>query len=231
MNICDEETRTCADSGQTGAAIYDSFVPVVKERRDGQGFPRMLWFVESDGKITNDPLGFIDAVAYSEPEKGTAVFFAADEIAYDGFVADWIMYWARVAMDYCFDRESEAHLDQAEIMARMVLALLAEFGRTFIHEVGHGYQGAGGHCKTYACCFDVAAENSLCGVRATLGLADPPYYLCDGDSIVWQSANPCGQGTYPMLCDVGALRTSGRLLFHRRDLSCLSERVLGGVLS
>ena len=51
----------------------------------------------------------------------------------------------------------------------------------------------------------MAAENWLCGVRATLGLADPPYYLCDGDSIVWKSANPCGEGTYPMLCDLGAL--------------------------
>ncbi len=125
VNICDEETRTCADSREAGTAIFDSFLPVFEETRDARGNPRMLWFCEVDGKNQDSPLGFNGANGYSAPDAGTAVFFAADEVAYDGFLADWIMYWARVAMDYCFDRESEAHLDQAEIMARMVLALLA----------------------------------------------------------------------------------------------------------
>lgn len=99
----------------------------------------------------------------------------ATRIAFRGFVADYLMYWARVALDYGLEKGSWTHLEQASLIARFVLGTALYQAHTLVHELAHVFNDTGGHCNA-GCCMYVAADALACAVRADLGIPQGPSY-------------------------------------------------------
>lgn len=126
---------------------------------------------------------------------GFGIRVHASLLAYQGFIADFLMWWARCAMDYANEKGSLPHLKAASELARFVLFRISTWSKTFIHELGHCYLG-GGHCDPHRCCFDIAAERWHCKVIAKLGLPRAntiyPVFSSDTASGNEPRADSCG---------------------------------------
>ncbi|MFT5582472.1 MAG: hypothetical protein ACI9VR_000048 [Cognaticolwellia sp.] len=90
-------------------------------------------------------------------------------VAFDACVADQILFWARMSLDYGRQTYSFSHLRGAEYIGRYALRMIAGSGRTLIHEMGHSFMGQGCHCP-WNCCFEIAAQRWLCKTMGQNGL-------------------------------------------------------------
>jgi len=127
---------------------------------------------------------------------GFGIRLHASMLAYQGFIPDFLMWWARCAMDYANEEGSLPHLEAASELARFVLYRISIWSRDLIHELGHCYLGAG-HCDPHLCCFDIAAERWHCKVIAKLGLPRAnsvwPVYSSENASANDPRAYTCGR--------------------------------------
>jgi hypothetical protein len=151
----------------------------------------------------------------------------ASELAFQGSVCDWYLFWARAAYDYGrylagqgLTGRADAAYTAAHRWGRYVLGILAYNARHWIHEFGHAwlqgsdktYGSAGGHCG-YNCCNDVVADYWLCKVRGHLGLPRGEYEAEEGDDFAkryasWRTDDgSCGTDNASAMrvwsCDVG----------------------------
>jgi hypothetical protein len=102
-------------------------------------------------------------------------------LAFSGYVADRILFYARMAKDYAFTGAPDGatwleFVNYALQLGRYSMRVIADWSRLLIHELGHVYMGEGGHCSVH-CCMDVAANRWLCKFRGEHGI--PTY--ADGD--------------------------------------------------
>jgi len=105
-------------------------------------------------------------------------------LAFDGVRCDYALFLARLAYDYAMENPilNVDYALSAIRLASFALRVIANWGRLFIHELGHTYCGRG-HCN-WDCCFDTASYAWLCKVRGLLGLpgtTDWPTYVGDTD--------------------------------------------------
>ncbi len=136
-----------------------------------------------------------------------AVHVPANRLAFKGYVHDFSLFWARVALQHAFDRDDTSFLLGAHVYARGALTELVDYGRILIHEMGHLFIGFGGHCECVkselpcACCFDIAAERWKCRVASRLGLPNG-FWQCGADPLTVSHANPCGGegAAYGLIC-------------------------------
>lgn len=97
-------------------------------------------------------------------------------LAWYGFVCDYILYLARMALDYAQDPLGAPAGDRAEYrrkafeLSRYALRIIVDQGRLVIHELGHVHNGWGGHCSRGNCCFDLAGHRWRCALTALMGL-------------------------------------------------------------
>jgi hypothetical protein len=90
-------------------------------------------------------------------------------------VADWALYQARMALDFYRAGEgSVRYLAVGRRLARYAVRLMAQWGRSLVHEFGHHYIGVSGHCE-FGTCFDMAARNWMWHVVGELGLPIGSY--------------------------------------------------------
>lgn len=144
-------------------------------------------------------------------------------LASEAWVADHIMFQARMARDFglyllyeCLDSRGLDYLDKARYLGRYALRLFANHAGLIIHELGHVYLGSG-HCE-HDCCFDVAADNWACKVRGRLGLpmnAHSPWNAGDYDEstrFVRDDHDGCGSsgtGYTVWSCDIAEVGVDG----------------------
>jgi hypothetical protein len=185
---CDDPFRPDGDTACTGLAWDDWTL-------EWQASERCF---TSDGSSTGECERPDTAAAGSDCaihafHKDFAVNLHASELAYQGAVCDYVMFLARLALDYAdwltMQGEMTSRVDSykatADLLGRYVLIVLAYNGRHWIHEIGHAWLGssaptydtddftwAGPHCE-FNCCNDVVADNWWCKVRGWMGL---PYY-------------------------------------------------------
>lgn len=95
-----------------------------------------------------------------------------------GAVCDYILFLARLAMDYALSGALEfwdalALLVDASRLARYALRVISGFSELLVHEIGHVYAG-GNHCDSGSgnnlACMEIAARQWGCKVRGVLGL-------------------------------------------------------------
>lgn len=164
-----------------------------------------------------------EAALWEEPEArwlgladvdAGAVQLPANRLAFRGYVLDFSLFWARVALDYGYTHGRWDAWHGAWVYARGALADLVEYGRMLIHEMGHLHMGVEGHCGPIkrdaiapGCCFDIAAEHWKCRVASIIGLPDLSTFSCQPDPLVHSLHNPCGgEGDgYALVCDRGTL--------------------------
>jgi len=87
---------------------------------------------------------------------------------FGGFLADRLLFDARMCLDYFSASGDKAVLDSGYRFARFAVAPMVQLGQIAVHEIGHVFVGSG-HC-IHGCCFDYAAGVWACGVRGALGL-------------------------------------------------------------
>ncbi len=152
-----------------------------------------------------------DWLGYATINSG-AVAVPANRLTFRGYQLDFTLFWARVALDYAYQFLRWDFLFGAWVYARGALSEMVEYGRTWVHELGHVHMGQGGHCEgteglETRCCFDIAAEHWKCRVASTLGLPDLSTLSCTPDPLTHSLRNPCGgEGDeYPLVCDRVAL--------------------------
>ncbi len=100
-------------------------------------------------------------------------------LAWEGFLCDYLMFLARLSLDYArsiSDTATASHvasiMDSARRFARFALRIIVQDAGLHIHEYGHVYADKG-HCESANdCCFEFAAHVFRCGVIQALGL--PP---------------------------------------------------------
>jgi len=111
------------------------------------------------------------------------VIFHPSWLWYDGALVDFLLYWARVALDYADHvGGSPLHEDAAFRIGRFVLRRFVRWGTHVIHEVGHVFCG-GSHCDRNSCYMDHMYERFECAARARLGLYVSPLELRAGAEI------------------------------------------------
>ncbi len=137
--------------------------------------------------------------AASASPTGFAVRLPAVRIAWEGFVLDYAISWARVALQYALEEGDVAAFVSAWKLARAGAARLPRLGRLLIHEIGHVFMGTGGHCvcdtsPSCGCCFDMAAEAWVARVQARLGLPDSDTFVCS-TTLLSQHSDSWGCGT------------------------------------
>ena len=129
-------------------------------------------------------------------------------LAFFGYVADYQLFLARMALDVGIQKfwenlwdgdisEALDYFTDAQRLARYALGLMLEHANTVIHEMGHAYLG-GGHCE-HNCCFEVIAEHWECKVRGLLGLAHQTYTTrgssdWQADEAFFHQTAKCGKG-------------------------------------
>lgn len=97
-------------------------------------------------------------------------------LSWYGYVCDYILYLARMALDYAQDplgapaSDRAGYRAKAAELSRYALRIMADQGRLLIHELGHVHNGSGGHCSRGNCCFDLAGHRWRCALSAILGL-------------------------------------------------------------
>lgn len=159
----------------------------------------------------------------------------ASELAYQGAVCDYVMYLARMALDYSRALSSSGapaatvaeYRDAADKLSRYALVVLAYNGRHWLHEIGHAWLGtsegtydtddrlwSGAHCQ-FNCCNDVVADNWWCKVRGWLGLPLYNYESYGSDdydptasTVDGDESDACSDDEYAVRiwsCDVVAL--------------------------
>lgn len=77
------------------------------------------------------------------------------------------LHLARLALAYAME-EDITYILPAIRLARFALRVIASWGATLIHEIGHTWLG-GGHCR-WECCFEHAERGWLCNAVSLLGL-------------------------------------------------------------
>lgn len=96
------------------------------------------------------------------------------DLHFRGAVCDYILFLARLAMDYAFNGDLEwedslSLLVDAAHLARYALRIISAFSEMLIHEMGHLYVGESGHCSQNSC-MSISGSQWGCKVRGTLGL-------------------------------------------------------------
>jgi len=152
-----------------------------------------------------------DSFRLGRPDTGQPTAYVTDRtmsvtqhpavLAFDGYSIDFILYLARMALDYArdpevglSDAEADAFRQAASELGRYALRILADRGALLIHELGHAWMG-GGHCR-HDCCFELAARRWTCAVCALYGL---PIQWASTVAATWASAaNGGGHG-----CTIG----------------------------
>ncbi|MCK6523130.1 hypothetical protein L6R49_17045, partial [Myxococcota bacterium] len=145
--------------------------------------PEVLPDGASDGSVER-----CGSLAYASASSWQVNFHAVT-VAWWGMVADFLLFYARMALDYVRDgRGGQEYIDDVAVpLARQVLTMLSDTGWLLIHEIGHIYMGKGtGHCNT-ECCFETASRRWQCKVRGALGLYNSGVYL-DHMSPGWLSS-------------------------------------------
>ena len=155
---------------------------------DDEGFPRPV----GDLRVYEWDSGTGVVVLSAEPEgihdpnsgvdfKGIgqdfSIFLPAINLAFDAYRCDYTMFLARLALDFAQENAAALSVDQhaaylmeGRRLAQHAVAILADWGRLFIHELGHTYLGPG-HCSPWGNCFERAAQRWLCKVKGELGLS------------------------------------------------------------
>jgi len=174
----------CTDA-EISYACDDGFLPVASSSAAAnpgldwsKAFP--LTMGPDDYLVAPDP-----TFPLGRPNVGRPIAYVADGtmsvtqhpalLAFDGYSIDFILYLARMALDYARDPEvglgdsaADDFRQAASELARYALRILVDRGRLLIHELGHAWLG-GGHCS-HDCCFDLSAARWECAVTALLGL-------------------------------------------------------------
>lgn len=187
-----------------------------------------LW-LEERGCFTGDPsdTSTCRGAPHSSSASATGGRFNVNlhpvELAFDGWLIDQIMFYARMARDFGLyllhtlkSTDGLAYLSAAKCIARYALRLMARWGQLIIHELGHVYLGSG-HCK-HNCCFDVAADSWWCKVLGKLGLPAYSYQPFGGNDYSQESAvqydleDGCGrESAYTSwICDVKDVGAAGQ---------------------
>lgn len=145
------------------------------------------WSARSSGPSNyqcKEPGSGCSTYAHAEAECFSIVFHPNRQ-SFSGFLCDWILALARMAMDRALSALKEGGLSLSEVvdyftaasrLGRYALRAIAELSRLYIHEMGHVLIGVPApHCD-YNCCMDVAAYGWLCQVRGRLGLPREAFY-------------------------------------------------------
>jgi hypothetical protein len=143
---------------------------------------------------------------------GFAVHYHGIDLAYTAFIVDWLLFVARVAIDFGdwlgnVDRyDGRSRFDYhglADDLGRYALCAVAERGKLFIHELGHAWLG-GGHCE-HRCCFEIAALHWRCRVSGLLGLPHGALYSTwgDDDEPTYTTSSECKDSGCPGAADLG----------------------------
>ena len=162
---CGAQSRSCGDGFNPGKC-------------DGLGWDDWTrWFDGDDWMWRFDT---VDALGAQAPEGSCAATMYAGGAAWPivaqagdlsalGMVADWVLYQARMALDFYRAGEGgPAYLAVGQRLARYALRLMAHWGGLLIHESGHLYL-TGDHCP-FGACMDIAREHWLWKVVGCLGL-------------------------------------------------------------
>lgn len=121
------------------------------------------------------------------PPKQFAVNLPANVVAFRAYALDFSLFWARTALQYCYEEADIPAMASAVVYARAAQVRVVSQLGTIVHELGHLQFGVGGHCirgdgdddrRSPQCYFDIAASHFSCGIRARLGLPDGEYYSC-----------------------------------------------------
>jgi hypothetical protein len=161
----------------------------------------------------------------------------ASGLAFLTKVADFVLFYARIAWEYGLYLWRESSPGYGEYftvsltLARYVLAVLLEECREMVHEMGHGYFKGGGHSK-WDCSFCVAARSFQCKVTGALGLPYVPnerYLLSTkGTGVRLNKAATCsrdGDKTvyYGYACDIEHYGLAGSDAYYCATTTCEKE--------
>ena len=201
------EFRGEKGDGWYGGQFDDWSAELVRYKLYGDAY--WLW-EESDTGSREGPATDPPASAYPS---AFAVRIPAVRLAWEGFILDFAMYWARAALQHSFEAGSLADLATAWGFARAGLARLLPLGDLLVHECGHLYMGVGGHCSCKVspdcdCCFDMAASAWQCRTRARLGLPSGSLLSCVAGAVSFVGVKrACGTDDgktsyYPFTCEI-----------------------------
>lgn len=207
VQTCDDpapnDCHGYAPDGQWWGGQFDDWDATL-QRYPLFGEPSWLWTEASTGSRTQ---GVSTSALASATMSAFAVNIPATRLAFDGFIADWLMYWARAALQFALEAGSWSHLSAAWGLARGVLARMTALGNTVIHELGHLYMGVDGHCDcedappdhNCRCCFDMAAQAWQVRLQARLGLPATPTFTCSPAALSFTETewNCSTGGVYP----------------------------------
>jgi hypothetical protein len=213
-----ERAMDCAAAGDTPDAFGTAFDDW-SQRLDAsfQGVADGQWKTVFELRVDSGRAASWDQPAaswlgYAQTDGGV-MLVAANRIAFRGYQLDFTMFWARVALQYAYERGDWKAWYGSWVYTRAALSNMVEYGRLWVHEMGHLHMGQGGHCSgevrvprlDTACCFDIAAEAWKCRVASRLGLANLENLVYAGDPAYSSPANPCGGGAehdaYPLRCN------------------------------
>ncbi len=224
---CDRDLRgvTCEDGFNTAdpgcdGAPYDTFL-------DDKGWDTTenCW----NGQVSGTgQCALPDSMCGSDGRAAIAdsnfmVIMQVVHLAWRGWLCDFLLWWARIGLDYALYLYSlpdtgstrikaSTTLKRAQQLARYALRTIAAHASTIIHEMGHVKAGSG-HCD-HNCCMNVAREPWLCKVRAHLGLPQQELTLRSPDdynntSYIEDLAASCTDGDYEWMCDTGREGVAG----------------------
>ena len=175
------EGRTSSDGSKNCGDTADAWAPgslVTAKYADGNSYTS--WRTSDHSDAATIPNGCADGLRANGGN--FALRMHSTEFGFKGFILDWLLFWARAAVDYASTGpDPGTWLDlllKARTMATFALSLPAEMGRVLIHEIGHTYLG-GGHCDPWRCCFDMSARAWLCRTQAELGLQNDIVHMSD----------------------------------------------------
>jgi hypothetical protein len=103
-------------------------------------------------------------------------------LSWEALSCDWILFLARMCLDYARYLVSEGRIGEAQsyfrtavYIGRYALCILSFRAAVLIHELGHKLV-SGTHCAA-DCCMSSAEFKWLCRIRGLLGLPDDNYQL------------------------------------------------------
>jgi hypothetical protein len=158
---------------------------------------------------------------------------------FGGWLNDYLLFWARVALDYYYETGDIAYFMAADSLGRHVLAQILQWAGHITHEMGHVYCG-GDHCCASGLFQEHARGRLLCGARAKLGLYVDSVDLSPSDTgtnaniigndgcnisdnlATYTDANSAGEYTGQACC---SLRSDGSCISHAQQLCRIGDGV------
>jgi hypothetical protein len=147
-----ERAMDCAAAGDTPDAFGTAFDDW-SQRLDAsfQGVADGQWKTVFELRVDSGRAASWDQPAaswlgYAQTDGGV-MLVAANRIAFRGYQLDFTMFWARVALQYAYERGDWKAWYGSWVYTRAALSNMVEYGRLWVHEMGHLHMGQGGHCS------------------------------------------------------------------------------------